>query len=251
VIGTSVQGRDITAYRFGSSATSSERAGNSQLLFAGGIHGGYEYNTTLLSYDLINYLENNGDVIPDGVSVTVIPVINPDGLEKIAGTTTDSFTAADMPSVSETIPGRFNANDVDLNRNFACNWQSTGTWQDRQVDAGSSAFSEPESQAVRDYINTNKPSAAVVFYAAAGGVYSSRCNDPVTQASTNLMNTYAEASGYPAEGEFTAYDVSGDMVNWMAKQDIPAVSVLLSNHTDTEWEINKAGINAVLQSYAN
>jgi hypothetical protein len=32
----------------------------------------------------------------------------------------------------------------------------------------------------------------------------------------------------------------------MAKKDIPAISVLLSNHQDIEWKKNKAGIQAVL-----
>lgn len=242
VIGTSVEGRNITAYHFG--------GGDTEVLFIGGIHGGYEYNTTLLSYDLIDYLEDNSDVVPDNVSVTVIPVMNPDGLYRIAGTTADDFTSVDMPSLSETIPGRFNANDVDLNRNFDCGWQSEGTWQSRTVSGGDEPFSEPESQAIREYVGSNSPDAAVVFYSAAGGVYSSSCDGPVLSESDELMNLYAQASGYAAEGEFTAYPISGDMVNWMAKEGIPAISVLLTNHQDTEWSQNQSGIEAVLESYA-
>lgn len=243
VIGTSVEGRDITVYQYGT--------GETELLFVGGIHGGYEFNTTLLSYDLINYLDDNADVIPDNVSVTIIPVLNPDGLQRIAGTTADDFTAADMPSLSETIPGRFNANEVDLNRNFDCNWQPESTWQSRTVDGGDAAFSEPESQAVRDYVATNNPAAAVVYYSAAGGVYSSSCDGPVPAESTDIMNTYADASGYPAEGEFTAYAINGDMVNWLAKENIPAISVLLTNHQDAEFSKNRAGLEAMLDFYAN
>jgi|AntRauTorckE6833_2_1112554.scaffolds.fasta_scaffold01372_8 hypothetical protein len=243
VIGSSVEGRDITAYEYGS--------GDTQLLFVGGIHGGYEYNTTLLSYDIINYLSANPDVVPDSVSVTVIPVLNPDGLYRIAGTTADDFTSADMPSLSETVPGRFNANEVDLNRNFDCNWQEESTWQSRSVSGGSAPFSEPESQAVRDYINTNTPDAVVVFYSAAGGVYSSNCSGPVLSESDELMDLYASASGYSAEGEFTAYEINGDMVNWMAEENIPAISVLLTNHQDVEWSRNRAGIDAIFERYGN
>ncbi|MEX2515089.1 MAG: M14 family metallopeptidase [Candidatus Paceibacterota bacterium] len=243
VIGTSVDGRDITAYQFGD--------GETELLFVGGIHGGYEFNTTLLSYDIIDYLQSNPSVVPSNVSVTVIPVLNPDGLYRIAGTTGDDFTAADMPSLSETIPGRFNANNVDLNRNFDCNWQSQSSWQTRTVSGGEDPFSEPESQAIRDYVRANNPDAAVVFYSAAGGVYSSSCDGPVSTQSIELMNLYASASGYAAEGEFTAYPINGDMVNWMAGEDIPAISVLLTNHQDVEWSRNQAGLEAVLDFYAN
>ena len=40
------------------------------------------------------------------------------------------------------------------------------------------------------------------------------------------------------------------MVNWFAKQNIPAISVLLTNHTDTEWTKNQKGIEALLSYYA-
>jgi hypothetical protein len=41
------------------------------------------------------------------------------------------------------------------------------------------------------------------------------------------------------------------MVNWMAQEGIPAISVLLTDRQNTEWEKNRAGIEAVLNSYAN
>jgi hypothetical protein len=39
------------------------------------------------------------------------------------------------------------------------------------------------------------------------------------------------------------------MVNWLAKNNIPAISVLLTNHTDVEWDKNKKGIDAILEYY--
>ncbi len=240
VIGTSAGGHDITAHTFGD--------GDTRLLFVAGLHGGYEWNTIQLADQMLTWLEDDPSVIPDSVSVTVIPNMNPDGLETTVDTTSLDFDPGDVPS--DTVSGRFNANDVDLNRNFDCNWQSQGTWQNQTVDAGSSAFSEPETQALRDWIESNNPDAAVVFYSAAGGVYSSACNGQPSTASTDLMNTYARGSGYPAEGEFDAYEITGDAVDWMAKAGVPGISVLLSNHHEVEWGINRAGIEAVLESYA-
>ena len=40
------------------------------------------------------------------------------------------------------------------------------------------------------------------------------------------------------------------MANWLAKKEIPAISVLLTNHKDTEWTKNKKGIEALLRYYA-
>jgi hypothetical protein len=242
VIGTSAGGHDITARTYGS--------GDTHLLFVAGLHGGYGWNTIKVADRMMQWLENDPSVIPEGLSITVVPNMNPDGLETTTGTTSLAFAESSVPSREQTIPGRFNANDVDLNRNFNCNWQPEGTWQSRTVDAGSSAFSEPETQALRDWINTNNPDGAVVFYAAAGAVYSSACNGEPATASTDLMNTYAEGSGYAAEGEFDSYEVTGDAVDWMAKQGVPGISVLLSDHQSVEWQQNRAGIEAVLESYA-
>lgn len=241
-IGTSVDGHDIMAYRYGT--------GDTELLFVGGIHGGYEWNTTAVAYELMDYLEAHPGVVPENVRVTVIPVLNPDGLDAVVGTT-GRFSLADVPaSETQTIPGRFNGNTVDLNRNFDCDWQSEGVWQNRTVDGGTAAFSEPESQAVRDYVAAHRPDAVVVWYSAAGGVFASSCHNGVSPETSALANLYGQASGYPVYQEFDFYTITGDMVNWLAKNDIPAISVLLTNHRDTEWDKNKAGIEALFSHYA-
>jgi hypothetical protein len=137
-----------------------------------------------------------------------------------------------------------------LNRNFDCGWKPTGVWQSKTVSGGTKAFSEPETQAIRDYVATNEPAAVVVWFSAVGGVFASNCNAGILPGTTALMNTYAKASGYPAHESFDFYETTGDMANWLAKEGIPAVSVLLTNHTDTEWAKNEAGIKAVLAHYA-
>ncbi len=243
VIGYSVNENDITAYHFGD--------GSTEILFVGGAHGGYSWNTALVGYELVDYLDANPEIIPDNITVTVIPVLNVDGLESTVGTL-GRFSLADAKSVSEStrIAGRFNGNDVDLNRNFDCEWTETGTWQNREVSGGNEAFSEPEAAALRDYVETYQPAAAVVWFSSEGKVYPSACGTAPSKASVELAATFASAAGYPAQAEFDAYAITGDMVNWMAKQGIPAVSVLLTNHQDTEWSKNKAGVEAVLKAYA-
>ena len=241
VIGKSVEGRDIVAYHFGQ--------GDTELLFVGGIHGGYSWNTALVAYELIDHLESNADNIPANVSVTVVPALNPDGLYSVVKKE-GRFKARDIPSGADTVAGRFNARDVDLNRNFDCDWKATGTWQSRAVSGGSAAFSEPESQAIQNYVEVNDPSAVVVYYSSAGGVFASNCHADVLPETLELTNEYAEASGYRAYEEFDFYSITGDMVNWLAGEGIPAISVLLTNHTDVEWDKNLAGVEALLAHYA-
>lgn len=242
VIGQSVEGRDLKAYNFGS--------GEKKILFVGGIHGGYEWNTALLGYELIDYFRAYPTAVPANLMVTVIPVLNPDGLNKIvpgAGV----FKASDIKaSLEEQAAARFNARTVDLNRNFDCDWQTKGKWQTKTVSGGDSAFSEPESLAMKNFIENLKPSAVIVWYSAAGGVFSSNCHSGILSETNVLTQTYGQASGYRPFETFNYYEITGDMVNWLAKIKIPAISVLLTNHTDTEWTKNLAGVKAVLERYA-
>lgn len=242
VIGKSVEGRDITAYHYGT--------GSKKILFVGGIHGGYEWNTALVAYELMDYLKATPNTIPSNEQVTVIPVLNPDGLNKVVGTP-GRFTPSDVASSQDVqVSGRFNANNVDLDRNFDCNWQKNGVWQSKTVSGGSAVFSEPESKAVRDYITSYKPDAVLVWYSATGGVFASSCGNGILPETDTITNIYAKASGYPAYESFDFYKITGDMVDWLAKNKIPAISVLLTTHTDTEWNKNLAGIKALLNHYA-
>ncbi|MEY3784282.1 MAG: hypothetical protein RLZZ230_604 [Candidatus Parcubacteria bacterium] len=108
IIGTSVENRNIEAYTFGTGSTS--------LLFVGGIHGGYEWNSILLAYAMIDYLKDNSEVIPENLTIHIIPDLNPDGLFKATGLEGE-FSATDIKNndMHATGIGRFNANNVDLN----------------------------------------------------------------------------------------------------------------------------------------
>ncbi len=240
VLGTSAGGHTIDAYHFG--------VGDTELLFIGGIHGGYSWNTSLVAYELIDHLSENVDALPENIRITVVPMLNPDGIDRVVGDV-GRFSASDIPQGADTVPGRFNANNVDLNRNFDCQWQPEGTWQTRSVSGGSVPFSEPESVAIRNYVNQHNPAAAVVWYSAAGGVFASNCGDGVLPETTELTNLFAQASGYRAYNEFDFYEITGDMVNWMAREGIPAISVLLTDHRAVEWDKNRAGIEAMIERY--
>jgi murein tripeptide amidase MpaA len=240
MLGTSVGGHELLAYHFGS--------GTKEVLFVGGLHGGYEWGTVLLSYALMDHLKANPSAIPANVKVTVIPVANPDGLAKVAGTA-DRFTAADVSSSKEVqVSGRFNGNTVDLNRNFDCDWKATGMWQSTRVSGGSGAFSEPESKAIKAYVENHSLAGVVAFFSAGGGVYASYCGEGVSSATKSLMNTYAKAAGYSAFEKYNHYEITGDMTNWLAKNNVPAISVILPTHENIDWEKNKAGIMATINA---
>ncbi|MBZ0275607.1 MAG: DUF2817 domain-containing protein, partial [Anaerolineae bacterium] len=218
VVGRSVQGRDILGWRFGQ--------GGKVLLLVGGIHGGFEGNTVMLINQLIEHYQTApADILP-GITLLLIPSANPDGL-----------------TLGRQAEGRFNANRVDLNRNWGCEWSPDAVWRDQQVDPGPHAFSEPETQALAAFIRQMQPSAAVFYHAAAEGVFAGECEGG--HGSDQLATVIGEAAGYPYGEDFSAYPVSGTASSWIDGQGIPSVDLELSTTRSSEFDRNLRGIQAV------
>jgi hypothetical protein len=241
VIGTSVEGRKIESYTYG--------AGKNHIVFVGGIHGGYEWNSVLLAYQFLDYVDKNPNVIPASLTVTVIPSANPDAVFKVVGKE-GRFTQANVSKDKNLLASaRFNAHNVDLNRNFDCNWQPKSTWQSKTVSAGTAAFSEPEALAIKNFVTENKPSAFVFWHSQANAVYASECNKGILPVTLDIMNAYAKAAGYQAVKSFDSYKITGDAEGWLASINIPAITVELKTHETVEWEKNLAGIKALFRYY--
>jgi hypothetical protein len=240
IIGHSVEGRAIEARTFGT--------GETDLLFIGGIHGGYEWNSILLAYEMIEHFAIDTSSIPENVTIHIIPVLNPDGLFAATGLE-GKFASTDITSntMHTSGAGRVNARDVDLNRNFDCKWAPKSTWRGKTVSAGTAAFSEPEAAALRDYVATISPEAVVFWHSQANNVYASECENGVLPETLTLMNTYALAGSYGAVPVFDAYPITGDAEGWLASLAIPAVTVELESRTSIEWSRNLAGVEAMLQ----
>lgn len=218
LVGRSVEGRGIVARTFG--------RGSKPLLLIGGIHGGWEVNTVVLMNELITYFDENPDQIAPGLSLEIIPAANPDGLLR-----------------GRSPEGRLNANSVDLNRNWSCDWEAAATWQDRTVSGGEQPFSEPESAALADHILLTQPLAVIFYHSAAGGVFPGECEGD--HGSQVFGHIYGEAAGYPSDGDWGYYTVTGDASNWVDLQSIPAITVELQTWTDTEFQRNLDGLMAV------
>ncbi|MFH1456737.1 MAG: M14 family zinc carboxypeptidase, partial [Patescibacteria group bacterium] len=109
VIGKSVKNKEILAYSIGH--------GDKKLLIVGGIHGN-EIGTVKLAKKIIGWSYKNCSGLKTGV--TVIPVLNIEGYEK---------AKQNLDYIHRGKIGRFNANSVDLNRNFpAQNFKQYSEW---------------------------------------------------------------------------------------------------------------------------
>ncbi len=217
VFGQSVEGRDLTAYRFGS--------GPRLLLLVGGIHTGYETNTVGLLRALRDHYTARPDEVLPGVALVLVPALNPDGL-----------------LYGRALRGRFNAREVDLNRNWGCGWSAAAVFRDLPVNAGAAPFSEPETVALGALIQQLQPGAVLFYHAAARGVFPGNCGGTRSVA---LAQVYSAASGYPYQPDFAGYTVTGSAPNWVDSLGIPALDVELASAEDTELIRNLNAIRAV------
>lgn len=227
VLANSVEGSPIKAVRFGN--------GNRVVVFVGGLQGGYSPGAVYLAERAVQYFGDNLEAIPDSITLYIVVNINPDALN--------------TPGLWE---GRLNANGVDLNRNWDCEWEEDTRIANATVRGagGSEPFSEPETEALREFFLTVRPQAVVFWIAraASGIIMSGGCQrDPLI--SNQLGEIYSEASRYRHLTAEEAPFVPGDATNWLTDQNIPAVSVLLPEYDGTDWNNNLAGMLAVLESY--
>ena len=86
------------------------------------------------------------------------------------------------------------------------------------------------------------------WHSKADGLFVGSCG-ALYQPSMDMAQIYGRASGYTVYERFTAYPVTGDASDWLASQNIPSFTVELKTHSATDWEINLAGVLALLAHY--
>jgi hypothetical protein len=226
IIGYSVQGKPIEAVKIGS--------GSTKIVFVGGIQSGIAPNTVTLGQELIDHYTLSIAEIPQGVTVIMVPNLNPDS----------------SPTIGQ-LEGRYNANSVDLNRNWDCRWVSDPVIRNerRENAGGTQPNSEPETQALARFLLEEQP-VAVIFWAGPDltrPVFPGGC--PFVKPETQMLaNVYASASGY-VEQVMEENIIEGDASNWLDTQGIPSIFVLLPGPYTTDFERNLRGVRQVIQYY--
>ncbi|HSH01893.1 MAG TPA: M14 family metallopeptidase, partial [Anaerolineae bacterium] len=213
--------------------------GNKNILIVGGIHAGYAPGSVDVTQQLIAYYKQNPTAIPDDITLIIQPNMNPHA----------------QLAPGETI-GRFNANQVDLNRNWDCDWQANAYVSGQLIEgAGGKAMEEePESWRLLRIIANNPPSATIFYTARAvnGLVAPGRCDQRHTPSET-VATAYSEATGYNLS-DYTQPNpptLTGDVSNRFAKYGLPAIFVLLPEYEEADFATNLAGVNAVMTMVTN
>jgi protein MpaA len=186
VIGHTVLGRPIEAVWFSPPSYAKPRP---PALLLGAIHGDEPVSQLMLERLADELIER-----PPGRETWIIPVVNVDGL--LAGT-------------------RHNANDVDLDRNFAA--QSWGTARRPGDNPGRAAEDQPETQALVKLIDQVKPERLIAVHAAHKMI---NWDGP----SEELAKKLAALSGYPATRAM-GYPCPGSLAAKYCERGLEVISV--------------------------
>ena len=223
LIGTSVAGRPLEVFRFGH--------GPIRRLIVAGIHGGYEWNTIELAYELMDHLHSHPELVPRRISLYVLPALNPDGEARSHGR-----------------PGRANENGVDLNRNWPSNWQADwpreGCWNYLPISGGTGPGSEPEVEALMSFILSKRFDAIISYHSAALGIFPG--GQPPLDDSVRLAEAVAAVSPYRYPPIDSGCLFTGQFADWAADRGIAAIDLELETHHGTDLEINQRVLEVFL-----
>jgi len=174
VIGHTVLGRPIEAVHFTPAEYARPRP--PALLF-GAIHGDEPVSQLMLERLADELVER-----PPGRDTWIVPCVNVDGI--LAGT-------------------RNNANDVDLNRNFAC--ASWGSERRPGYNPGAAAEDQPETRALVELIDRIAAHRLIAVHATYRMVNWDGCAEPLARAMAERCGYPACSDmGYPTPGSFGA-----------------------------------------------
>ena len=222
-IGYSLEGKPLRVYIFG--------RGEHERMIVADIHGGDEWNTLTFANQLIQYLNAHPTVVPDDITLYILPTLNPDGEARAH----DKY-------------GRLNSNGVDLNRNFPVNWQAdwdrASCWNYLPSSGGSGPGSEVETKALMNFIEGHKIEALISYHSSALGIFPG--GSPWNENSVQLAKSIAQVSNY----RFPPLDIgckySGTLPDYAVSQGIAAVDLELTNHIETDFDMNLKVLDVLL-----
>lgn len=210
--------RDILALHIGK-----KNAGKPVVLYAG-CHHARELVTPEMVLKMAQLLINGYGTDPeitglvDTRDIWLVPMVNPDGHAK-------AEKGKDQRKNTNIITGGKNRIGVDLNRNYgAPEWGNVGTSHSPESDTfcGASAFSEPETAAMRDLMKKIKPIYLLTFHSYSNVVlwpWGYTEAPPPDKRLELVGKKLGELSGYEAGQSSTQlYATAGDDTDWAFKE---------------------------------
>jgi len=227
ILGQSIEGRDIWAFKL--SDNPEEDEDEPEVLFTALTHSREPVGMMNLFYFvqlLCESYETDSELtfLANEREIWFLPVINPDGYvynESIQ----PNGGGMHRKNRRDTNCGNGTDRGVDLNRNYGYGWGANNTGSSPDPCAttyrGEAAFSEPETQMVRDFIE-DRNFNNVIHYHTYSNVYihpygnATLPDEPDLTTFREIGNEMARFNGYGVGTgyETIGYTVNGDAVDW-------------------------------------
>ena len=229
-IGQSIQGRDIEAFTIGGAGDPDSRP---SLIFNGTAHAREWISPMTVTYIMRELVEGYGNdpritALLDSVTFRIAPIMNPDGY--LYTWSNERFWRKNRRNNGNGTWG------VDWNRNFATGWGGPGADSntDSDVYRGTAPFSEPESQALRDY-TLSVPNRAfhIDFHAFSQLVLYpwGFTESPIPQPDLGIQQSLANA--------YAADIASATGASYLP---IPGADLYIASGISTDWHYDQAGV---------
>ncbi len=223
VIGTTVEGRDILAMKISDNVNMDEDEPGVCFI---GLHHAREPLTVEVCMHLIKYFTDNYGVISnitylvDNREIWIIPMLNVDGhiYDNSGG------------SPGKGLYWRKNRRDngdgtfgVDPNRNYAYKWGGASTDTSSNTYQGPYPFSEPETQAIRDFTLTHNFSVCITYHTYSELILYpwGHTGDHVPSPDYEIFDTMGNEMNDRMTNKYTVqqacelYATTGDTTDWM------------------------------------
>jgi hypothetical protein len=222
-IGTTIEGRTIYAVKISDNPNVNES--EPQVFYNSLIHAREPQGMMTVLYYMYYLLENYGTdpevtYLVNNREIYFEPVVNPDGYEynRITDPNGGGMFRKNRRLNSDGSRG------VDLNRNFGYMWGYNNSGSSNipsdETYRGTSAFSEPETQAIRNFVNTKTFKTALNYHTYGNlllypwGYVSTQTPDNAifVEYSTDMVAYNGYENGQPP---IILYDVNGSTDDWM------------------------------------
>jgi carboxypeptidase T len=221
-LGKSVEGRELAGLEI--SGNLKNKTSLPGIFFMGGHHArehlSVEVPLMLANYLVTEYTNNNPLIknLIDNRVVTIVPAINPDGLEYDISSGTYRYWRKNRAQ------NRLGSSGVDLNRNYGYQWGTGGSSSNEFSDVymGPAPFSEPETRAVKNYIDTHDNITVLLSFHTFsqlilypwGHSYSAISKEKDLRAFQAMATKMSQWNGYTPQQSSELYIASGDTTDW-------------------------------------
>ncbi len=230
VLGTSHEGRFVYGLKISDNVSVDE--GEPEVLIVGNHHArelmSLEIPLKLAQYLLANYgSDSTVTYLVDNREIFIVPSANPDGHAYVEANHSGAWWSWWRKNRRDNGDGTYG---VDLNRNYGYNWGydnfGSSPYTSSEVYRGPSAFSEPETQAIRDLAQNHSFKLALSYHSYGelllypwGYAFAYTPDHALFLAlADSLTSTNGYYPGNPAMGAI--YITNGDTDDWAYGDDV-------------------------------